>query len=192
MRARVYRSLGGELSGRFVLDKVLHNDYAVPPSIIRRPDVYPIVLLRQPVSSITSVIEMGKEIVEVPWYSNVSDVTDYYVNRVRQLAQLSRQMDSRYLFVRAEDIVESPSRVLHQVESFLGLPQPLSESYSTFPHTGERGWGDSSPSILVGRIVRDRGGGDRATFDESQVGRAVRAYDCCCRILETGSIRLSP
>jgi hypothetical protein len=192
MRARVFRSLGGDLPGRYVLDKVLHNEYAVPPSIIRRRDVYPIILLRQPAPSIASVIEMGKEIAEVPWYSNVSEVTGYYVNRVRRLAQISAQMDSRYLFVRAEDIVESPSRVLHDVESFLGLRQPLSESYSTFPHTGERGWGDSSPTILVGRIVRDRSRSDRATLEESQVGSAIRAYDSCCRILEARSVRPSP
>ena len=47
LRSRVSPSLGAALGGRFVLDKVLHDDYLIAPSILGRKDVYSIVLVSQ-------------------------------------------------------------------------------------------------------------------------------------------------
>ena len=188
MRARVARSQGGELSGRYVLDKVLHNEYAVAPSVIRRADVFPIFLLRRPLPSIASILELGRDIPEVPWYSDIAAVADYYVERADALAELAQQADSPYLFVEAEELIDQSGAALERVATFLRLLQPLSESYSIFPRTGQVGSGDSSPQIFAGRIVRNRPHrAAPAALTESEADRVVRAYENARSLLEGGA-----
>lgn len=189
MRARVARSLDGDLSGRYVLDKVLHNDYAIAPSVIRRPNVFPIFLLRRPLPSVASIIEMGHDIAGVPWYSNAAAAADYYVIRAKRIAQLAQQQRSRrYLFVQAEQIVDQPERTLERIAGFLGLHQPLTESYSIFPQTGQVGSGDSSLRIMAGRIVRGPTHEVApAALSESQTNVLTQTYEATRRILENGS-----
>ena len=181
LRSRVFRSLGCVLPGRFVLDKVLHDEYVVAPSILRREDVNAIVVVRRPAESIRSVLAMGERIPSVGWYSDVDAVVDYYVKRLRSLAKV-RQHASCCLFVRAEDVVQQTSRVLAEVERFLGLRQELTDEYEIFPHTGVPGFGDDSPEILAGRIVRppERGDGD---VPPPRLAAAISSYEECCAAL---------
>jgi hypothetical protein len=181
LRARVSRSLGCVLPGRFVVDKVLHDEYVVAPSILRRQDVYAIVVVRRPAESIQSVLAMGERIPSVGWYSDADAVVDYYVKRLRSLAKV-RQQASHCLFVRAEDIVQQTSRVLTELQRFLGLWQELTDEYEIFPHTGVPGFGDDSPAILAGRIVRPpkRGDGD---VPPPRLAAAISSYDECCAAL---------
>jgi hypothetical protein len=190
LRARVARSLGGGLPGRYVLDKVLHNEYAVAPSVIGRADVFPIFLLRRPLPSIASILELGRDIPDVPWYSDITAVADYYVARVQRLGELAGQLGSAHLFVEAEEIVNQPGPALQRIATFLGLPRPLSESYSIFPRTGEIGSGDSSPQIMAGRIVRGRSSRPApAALTEPEAARVVWAYESARALLESGSSR---
>jgi hypothetical protein len=181
LRSRVFRSLGCVLPGRFVLDKVLHDEYVVAPSILRREGVNAVVVVRRPAETIRSVLAMGERIPSVGWYSDVDAVVDYYVKRLRILATV-RQQASHCLFVRAEDIVEETSRVLTEVERFLGLRQELTDEYEIFPHTGVPGFGDDSAAILAGRVVRppDRGEG---AVPPPRLAAAITSYEECCAAL---------
>jgi hypothetical protein len=179
LRARVFRSLGCVLPGRFVLDKVLHDEYVVAPSILRRQDVHVVVVVRRPAETIQSVLAMGERIPSVAWYSDLDAVVDYYVKRLRSLATV-RQHASHCLFVRAEDIVEETSRVLGEVEEFLGLQQGLTEEYDLFPHTGDQGWGDDSAAIRSGRVVRPATRSDGDAPPQATLAPAIRSYEECC------------
>jgi hypothetical protein len=182
LRVRAFRSLGGVLDGRFVLDKILHGQYTVSDSILNHPAVLPIFLVRRPGPSLTSIVEMGRRRPDVGWYSDKAAVTGYYESRLEELARLAARVDRTFLFLRAEDIIDETARALQSLRSFLGLEQPLEESYSLFEHTGEPGWGDESTNIREGRIVRDR----RASvvdFEDVLLSRASLAYDVCCRTL---------
>jgi len=182
LRARVSRSLGCVLPGRFVLDKILHDEYVVAPTILGREDVKAIVVVRRPAESIQSVLAMGERIPAVAWYSDVDAVVNYYVKRLRSLAKV-RQHASQCLFVRAEEIFQQTSRVLAEVEQFLGLRQGLTDEYEIFPHTGEVGWGDDSPAILAGRIVLPKDRGDRDLPPQTTLLAAIRSYEECCAAL---------
>jgi hypothetical protein len=179
LRARVFRSLGCVLPGRFVLDKVLHDEYVVAPSILRRQDVHAIVVVRRPAESIQSVLAMGERIPSVAWDSDVDAVVDYYVKRLRSLATV-RQHASHCLLVRAEDIVQETSGTLAEISQFLGLEQGLTDEYDLFPHTGDPGWGDDSGAIRAGRVVRPakRGNGDMPP--QATLAAAIRSYEECC------------
>jgi hypothetical protein len=182
LRARVFRSLGCVLPGRFVLDKVLHDEYVVAPSILRRQDVHAIVVVRRPAESIQSVLSMGKRIPSVAWYSDVDVAVDYYVKRLRSLATV-RQHASHCLLVRAEDIVQETSRALAEVAQFLGLEQGLAEEYDIFPHTGDQGWGDDSAAIRSGRVVRPATRSDGDAPPLTALEPAIRSYEECCAAL---------
>jgi hypothetical protein len=182
LRARVFRSLGCVLPGRFVLDKVLHDDYLVAPSILRRQDVYAIVVVRRPAESIQSVLAMGERIPSVAWYSDVDAAVDYYVKRLRSLATV-RDLASHCLFVRAEDVVHETSRALAEVEQFLGLQQRLTDEYDMFPHTGDPGWGDDSAAIRAGRVVRPAKRSDGGAPPQTALAPAIRSYEECCAAL---------
>jgi hypothetical protein len=182
LRARVFRSLDGELAGRLVLDKILHNDYSVSESLINHSPVYPIFLVRNPVDSLTGIIKMGERIPNVEWYSDPYLVTTYYETRLQCLAQLAEKIDARCLFIKAEEMIDASGAALQSISNFLELEQPLKESYSIFKHTGEPGWGDDSSAILQGRIVRNPPK-DALDIEERFVSRARRAYEECCRVL---------
>jgi hypothetical protein len=179
LRARVFRSLGCALPGRFVLDKVLHDEYAVAPSILRRQDVHAIVVIRRPAESIQSVLAMGERIPSVAWYSDVDAAVDYYAKRLRTLAEM-REHASHYLLVRAEDIVEETGRALAEITEFLGLEQALTEEYDLFPHTGHQGWGDDSAAIRTGRVVRPERRSDGDAPPQTALEPAIRSYEECC------------
>jgi hypothetical protein len=185
LRVRVFRSLGGVLDGPFVLDKILHNEYTVSDSVLNHPAVLPIFLVRRPGPSLTSIVEMGRRLPDVGWYSDRAAVTNYYESRLEELTRLAGSVDRSFLFIRAEDVVDDTARAFQLLCSFLGLEQPLEESYSLFEHTGEPGWGDDSTIIREGIIVRDRGA-DVIDFEDVLLSRATLAYSHCCRTLGKG------
>jgi hypothetical protein len=186
LRVRVFRSLGGVLDGRFVLDKILHNEYSVSDSILNHPAVLAVFLVRRPAPSLTSIVEMGRRLPDVGWYSDRAAVTNYYESRLEELTRLAASVDRSFLFVRAEDIVHETVRAFQSLGSFLGLEQPLEESYSLFEHTGEPGWGDDSTVIREGVIVRERRA-DVIDFEDVLLSRATLAYHHCCRTLAGGA-----
>jgi hypothetical protein len=188
LRVRVFRSLGGVLDGRFVLDKILHNEYTVSDSVLNHPAVLPIFLVRRPGPSLTSIVEMGRRLPDVGWYSDRAAVTNYYESRLEELTRLAGSVDRSFLFIRAEDVVDDTARAFQLLCSFLGLEQPLEESYSLFEHTGEPGWGDDSTVIREGVIVRDRGA-DVIDFEDVLLSRARLAYSHCARTLGKGGWR---
>jgi hypothetical protein len=182
VRARVFRSLGRALPGRFVLDKVLHDEYAVAPAILRRQDVHAIVIVRRPAETIQSVLAMGERIPSVAWYSDVDAAVDYYAKRLRSLTTV-REHASHCLFLRAEDIVEETSRALAEITQFLGLEEGLTEEYDLFPHTGDQGWGDDSAAIRAGRVVPPAARSDRDAPPQTALAPAIRSYEECCAAL---------
>jgi hypothetical protein len=187
-RARVARSLDGALPGRYVLDKILHDEYAVAASVLERADVYPVVLLRRPLRSIGSILRMGRDLPGVPWYSDPAQVTDYYVRRVEGLVRLTRAAASPYLFLGAEELVDEPQTSLTRIARYLNLETPLRDRYSIFPRTGEIGSGDSSPAIMAGRILPDSGPAAEPPLGVEQRDRATRVYRECRALLERGGV----
>jgi hypothetical protein len=184
LRARVSRSLGGDLRGRFVLDKVLHNDYAIAPSVLALAGTYPIFLVRDPADSMPSIIELGARVPNAQIYSDPDSSSSYYVGRLHELARLARERHGNALFVRAEDLIDATRTTLDAIARFLELDQPLQDVYTIFERTGEPGWGDDSELIRAGRVVQNRAQRDVTGIPEEPLRRAVEAYVECCRILE--------
>jgi hypothetical protein len=184
LRVRVFRALDGCLPGRFVLDKVLHDEYTVLPEILDWTNVKPIFLLRRPETTLRSIMKMGERIKTVEWYSDRDSVLDYYVKRLSELARLGRQMQTSALFIESERLIDSTAPTLASLRTFIGVDEPLRESYSTFKHTGKQGWGDDSSAILEGRVLHTSNVHDTSELARWCPERAVKAYEECRRTFE--------
>src|SRR5215469_2188157 len=67
LRSRVVRLTGEPLHGRYVLDKMLHN-YPLAASILRSRYTRWIVLLRRPLPTVQSIVNMGLRYSDIAWY----------------------------------------------------------------------------------------------------------------------------
>jgi hypothetical protein len=184
LRMRVSRALDGCLPGRFVLDKVLHDEYTILPEILDWEVVKPIFLLRRPEATLRSIMKMGERIKTVEWYSDQDSAMDYYVARLNELARLADQMQTSALFIQSERLIDSTALTLESLRTFIGFDEPLREFYSMFKHTGQRGWGDDSSAILEGRILHSSDADDTSELERWSAQRAVKAYEECCRTFE--------
>jgi len=185
LRSRVFRSLDyAEFGGHFVLDKVLHNEYEVDVDVIGRKSVFPIFLIRTPGPAISSIIEMGGP------YADHLFASDYYSRRLRELTRIAHGMSSPALLIRSEHLIEETTRVLKGLEQFLGLGEPLTDSYRIFSQTGQRGRGDTSSAIFGGRVVRERQSEFRLEVERDALARGTRAYRDCLEALERSCITI--
>ncbi len=82
---RVRRLTGEPLSGRFVLDKVLH-DYPLVPSVLERPKARVIVLLRKPDDVLQSIVHMGTHL----------DANEQNASVAKATASLRQSRESTY------------------------------------------------------------------------------------------------
>jgi hypothetical protein len=152
LRSRVVKLTGEPLRGRYVLDKVLHN-YPLASSILRSPSTLSIVLVRRPVPTVQSIVNMGLHYSDIAWYRDLDAVTRYYEERVAALVRLADELRGRVMFLEAETLLSRTGDVLQNIGRFLELSEPLQSDYKRFAHTGEGGFGDPSETITTGRVT---------------------------------------
>jgi hypothetical protein len=152
LRSRVVKLTGEPLRGRYVLDKVLHN-YPLASSILRSPNTLSIVLVRRPVPTVQSIVNMGLHYSDIAWYRDLDAVTRYYEERVAALVRLADELRGRVMFLEAETLLSRTGDVLQNIGRFLELSEPLKSDYKRFAHTGEGGFGDPSETITTGRVT---------------------------------------
>lgn len=184
-----------EARRRFVLDKILHDEFVVRPAVLASERVHPIFLVRRAEPTIASILRMKDPSGPRPaWLRDPERVVAYYVGRLDTLKALAAATrgDSRAVFLSAERLVERPAQVTASLSRHLGLSQPLSTTYAIFEDTGVWGAGDTSERIRTGRVEPPGSeAGTGLTLPESLLARAREAYDdatatlaACCRELD--------
>lgn len=165
----------------FVLDKVLHDEFAVRPCVLASERVYAIFLLRRPEPTIRSILTIRNPVGPRPtWFRDPNVVASYYERRLASLTQLAVANGdrSRTMFVRAEQFIEQPESILEAMTRHLALNEPLSTTYPVFADTGMWGAGDTSERIRRGRIEQVPSAvADALPLPESLLVRAWKAYD---------------
>ena len=173
------RKLTGEpLSGRYVLDKILHN-YAISPGILENPRVRAVLLLRQPVEVVQSILHMGMNLDPVARNTNLEHVTSYYVARLERLTDLARKLGRRAAFIESEALLEHTDETLEFLRDYLELSNPLDRHYRSFAKTGAPGFGDPSPNIRSGNIVAPKTKRDLFAVPPSLVAKVAAAHAAC-------------
>lgn len=151
LRSRVVKFTGEPLKGRYVLEKILHN-YPFADSIVRSSQTRAIILVRRPLPTVQSIVNMGLHYSDIAWYRDLDTVARYYEERLAMLVRLADQLRGRVIYIEAESLLSRTSDVLHSIGGLLNLGEPLRSDYRRFAHTGERGFGDPSEAISVGRV----------------------------------------
>jgi hypothetical protein len=152
LRSRVVKLTGEPLRGRYVLDKVLHN-YPFAPSILRSSNTFAVVMMRRPVPTVQSIVNMGLHYSDIAWYRDLDVVARYYEERVAALVRLADELRGRVMFMEAETLLSRTGDVLKSIGGLLELSEPLRSDYKRFAHTGEGGFGDPSETITTGRVT---------------------------------------
>ena len=184
LRAQVARSLDGDLEGRFVLDKMLHDEHPLGREILSDPNVYPVFLVRRPAETVSSILKMNERLPDRQLYPGEGEAVGYYAGRLETLAQLGRDRKGPAFVIRAEDLVTDPEVTLAGLGRFLGLSTPIQTTYSTFPLTGVPGRGDFSDAIREGRIQRPDGSA-LVELSPDVLAAGERAHSRCLGTLES-------
>ena len=158
---------------RYVFDNLLHNHLSISGKVLRRPDLYPLLMVREPVATIESILRLQARFID-----RVEVAEQYYIERLQRLQQIILQRGGEVLFLQGEAVVQQSERVLQRLSEWLQLEQPLSSDYQRFQHTGKRKLGDSSAHIHSGRILSDaERARDRTPLLQSgEVARSEAAY----------------
>jgi hypothetical protein len=197
-RAGNYRS-----DAEYVVDKILYDNFAVSDVVLRNPRVIPLLLIREPESAIASHVRMrireheqgmsdwGPQGTDREWNAEVAAV--YYISRLRSLRTFCTRLETmgkRGLFVTADGLLTDTAATFRLIERELGLSGPLHEEYTLFPNSGARGYGDTSPIIRSGRIIRERADGaeDPIPIRPDLLDRARQAYAECLAALRASPI----
>jgi hypothetical protein len=175
---RVRKLTGEPLRGRYVLDQILHN-YVISAGILENPRTRAVLLLRQPVEVVQSILNMGTNLDPVARNTNLEHVTAYYVDRLRRLADLARKLGRRAAFVESEALLDSTDTALEFLRDYLELSGPLQRRYRSFAKTGQPGFGDPSPAIHSGEIGAYQK--ERAEFPipSALIEQVAHAYAAC-------------
>ncbi|MEM7414886.1 MAG: sulfotransferase [Gemmatimonadota bacterium] len=155
VRARFTEAQSGTPSSyRYLLDKLLHNEYRLDGSILDRDDVRLVVFLRRPADALPSMVRLTRMTPLGDRFEGLPRLTEYYRARMDGIIADASHASHRPIYFDAEAIVDTPDALLAELSTWLELSAPLSPEYQVFDDTGERFRGDVSPRITQGRIVK--------------------------------------
>jgi hypothetical protein len=164
---------------RYLFDKLLHNDYVLKPERLGPAELKILVSLAEPERTIRSIVHLFRQKPDPDLYASPVEAANYYVARVKALADFCRTADRGYCYFDAELLQTAPERLLPRLSDWLALESPLSERYQTFSQTGKAGRGDSSARIHGGRIDRNRVDYSHVAIPEEVLSAAREAYREC-------------
>jgi hypothetical protein len=172
---------------RYLFDKLLHNDYALKPERLGLADIKILVALAEPEHTIKSIVQLFAQKPDPDLYASPVEAANYYVERVRALAEFCRTTDWLFYYFDAELLVRAPEQLLPSLTAWLELDSPLSERYEVFSHTGKARRGDTSERVRSGRIDRGRSDYAHVVIPEAVLGAAEAAYRACREEIVAGA-----
>lgn len=181
MRKKINFAYDHPVNSRYLLDKILHNQYRIHETILQLPQVHPIFLLRQPEQTLKSIIDMGYRLNKTQWFKQPEAVLDYYQNRLQQLSRYARQSTQLMLFIEAESIINQSTAILESIQHFLGLNEAIDPVYAPLKLTGKEWYGDSTPEILSGHIRQGQKTRDNILLSDAVINQANDSYERCKR-----------
>ncbi len=164
---------------RFLFDKLLHNDYLLMPERLGAVPITIMVALREPASTIRSIIHLFAQKQSGDTYASVESAARYYIDRLEWLARFCRTTEHDYHYFDAELFLSSPERLLSTMSDWLQLAEPLSQHYKLFSQTGQARKGDSSKFIRSGRIDQSRPDHSQIQIPADALNRARETYQRC-------------
>lgn len=157
MRIRTYELTGGQMNGKYLFDKILHNRLRIGAEVAARSDVHLLLSIREPIAAVQSTVAMARKNHKPGWKGRVPKVAGYYRERMEGMVQMARaRKDGDILFFQAERAVDNTAGLLAAIQRYLHLDTPFKESYTPQKLTGVGLFGDPSDYIKSGQVVKKR------------------------------------
>lgn len=181
MRARVSLRCKSDISGKYLLDKLLHNNQVISRAILNRPNVKLVFLLRNPQDTMKSIIGMmnitGDNINE-----NSKVVLKYYRGRLLALENYAVMAGNNACFIESDSIIHETNDLLSALSEWLCLESQLEPTYTIFENTGLPGHGDPFGNIMSGKVVSTQSLSD-VSLSSELIQEGESAYHTCRKIL---------
>ncbi len=156
MKNDLYNDLKCNLRGKYLLDKILHNELKISKEIFETVAPKVVFLLREPENTLKSIINMGY-ITGIDWYKDPQKASEYYCSRLSKLAEYAETLDGNYYYLESDELVNNTDHILGELTKWLNLDTPLVPDYKKFNNTGKPGYGDPSGNILTGELIKTKG-----------------------------------
>jgi hypothetical protein len=166
-------------NSRYLFDKLLHNDYRLNPGLFDPAGLKLLVALLEPDKAVRSIVFLFQQKGAQALYASPLEAADYYIERIRALADFCRTIDQPYYYYDAELFQEAPDTLLGKLTDWLELDSPLTGRYQVFSQTGKERKGDSSRFIYSGKIEKSRVDYSHIMVPEDVMTRAREAYREC-------------
>ena len=148
----VRMATGDRVVRKYILDKILHNQVYIAPSVLSRPNVKVLFLVRNAEDTLRSILNLFHGNDKEP-YGDPEQALLYYATRLQRIEEYSVQLGRSALFLEAEKLLDDTPAVLDRLARWLQLGEPLNPSYRTFQYTGVPYYGDTSAHIKTGKVV---------------------------------------
>jgi hypothetical protein len=166
-------------NSRYLFDKLLHNDYRLNTGLFEPAGLKLLVALMEPEKTVKSIVDLFQQKGTEALYASPLEAANYYIERIRVLADFCRTTDQPYYYYDAELFQEAPDRLLGKLTDWLELASPLTGRYQLFSQTGKAGKGDSSRFIYSGKIEKTRVAYSHIKVPENILSRARESYRDC-------------
>lgn len=169
---------------RYLFDKLMHNDYALKPERLGLADIKILLALAEPAHTIRSIVHLFRQKPDPDLYASPVAAANYYVERVRALAEFCRTTGWPCFYFDAELLQRAPEQLLPRLTGWLALDSPLSEQYEVFSQTGKPRRGDTSARVRSGSIDQTRTDYSHVVIPGEALSLAQAAYrECRARII---------
>jgi len=165
------------INHKYILDKVLHNQYFLNDQFLNSENVSAIYLLRAPQRTLESILNIKSHFTE-------KDALDYYKERLSCLEQYAKKINNpeQSLFITYEEILHQTNSFLPRIQKFLGTKAEFFEEYEVLSTTGRRGFGDSSENIKAGKILRQTQSVSQS-ISQATIAEGMKSFEQCHQIL---------
>jgi hypothetical protein len=166
-------------NSRYLFDKLLHNDYRLNPGLFDPSGLKILLALLDPEKAVRSIVDLFQQKGTEALYASPLEAANYYVERIRVLADFCLTTDQPYYYYDSELFQEAPDTLLGKLTDWLELDSPLTGRYQLFSQTGKAGKGDSSRFIYSGKIEKTRVDYAHIEVPDPVMNRAREAYLEC-------------
>lgn len=132
----------------YYADQINHNAKTPDFSIFSDYDMRYILLIREPMTSISSILRLSKKYYTNTW--TLKKAEEYYIQRLEKLYEIAKNDHYKTLIMQYETLTQQPNLSLDNLTTWLNLNTPLSPEYQQFKFTGQRG--DPSSNVRIGKI----------------------------------------
>lgn len=137
----------------YILDKILHNEWAFDEKLFDIKNNFYLFILRNPEATMLSMI---KRHVQNNSIDTVGMQSIYYINRLKELRIYWTSLKGPKLAIDSDEMLYDTDNTLAKISKFLKLTSPLMPEYNTFKQTGVAGAGDMSDNISSGKLNQEK------------------------------------